>query len=269
METPAANRDVVQQASRISSITLWKAFLWFALPGLAMLVGIQWLNPLLVANGVPLIGSFLMLLYAPILVVGLAALVAYRREGHPWTWRAFANRMRLTRMRRQDWLWALGGLLVVMVGEVILEPSTRWLAGIPLFVPPPSLPALVDPFQPLALPPTEFMGQTLLGNWWVAAVYAIALFVNIAGEEIAWRGYLLPRQERTHGRWAWLVNGLLWIFVLHAVLRWVYIGLLPTGLLTPYIAQRTQNTWPAVIIHGAGNFVFLIFVVMGVLGIGT
>lgn len=268
METSQAG-SVVEEASRISPTVWWTSFLWFGLPGLAMLVGVQWVNPRLVANGVPLIWSFLPLLYGPILVVGLAALVAYRRDGHPWTWPAFAERMRLTRMGRREWLWALGGLLVVMVAEAALEPSIRWLAGFPLFDPPSALPALVDPFQPLVLPPKEFMGEALPGNWWVPAVYAIALFVNIAGEEIAWRGYLLPRQERAHGRWAWLVNGLLWIFVLHAALRWIYIGLVPTGLLTPYIAQRTRNTWTAVIIHGAGNVVFLFLVVLGVLGLGN
>jgi len=52
-------------------------------------------------------------------------------------------------------------------------------------------------------------------------------------------------------------------------MRWMYIGLLPTGLITPFVAQRTQNTWTAVIIHGVGNLVFLILVIMGVVGIGV
>ena len=102
-------------------------------------------------------------------------------------------------------------------------------------------------------------------TWWVALVYLVALFVNIAGEEIAWRGYLLPRQEQTHGQWAWLVNGLMWVFLLHAVLRWMYLGLLPTGLVTPFVAQRTQNIWTAVIIHGTGNLVFLILILVGIM----
>jgi len=120
--------------------------------------------------------------------------------------------MRLTPMTRRDWLWAVGGLVIAGMLEGLLEPTGEWLASMsPLFEPPPALPTLFDPFQPLMLPPTEFMGEPLRGQWWVAFVYGVSLIINIGGEEIAWRGYLLPKQEVVFGRWAWLLNALLWV----------------------------------------------------------
>jgi membrane protease YdiL (CAAX protease family) len=58
--------------------------------------------------------------------------------------------------------------------------------------------------------PTEFLGIALRGNWGMALVYLAILVLNIVGEEFWWRGYVLPRQELAHGRWAWLVHGILW-----------------------------------------------------------
>jgi len=245
-------------------IPWWQSTLWFALPGLFMLIGVNVINPYLVDAGVPLIWSFTPLFYGPLLLVGLFALVAYQADGYQWKWSVFSERMRLTQMRRRDWTWAGAGLLATLVAEALFaEALAHWLMQFPGFAPPSALPALFDPTQPLVLPPETFFGEPL--TWWVAVVYAVALFVNITGEEIAWRGYLLPRQEQTHGQWAWLINGLMWLFLLHAVLRWMYLGLLPTGLITPFVAQRTQNTWTAVIIHGTGNLVFLILIVIGLI----
>ena len=128
------------------------------------------------------------------------------------------------------------------------------------------LPALFDPRVALAVPPTEFMGVTLAGNWWVVAVWTGAFVVNIGGEELLWRGYLLPRQEAVFGRWAWLVNGLLWVVAVHAFMWWNLFGLLPTGLVTPYLVQRYGTTWAGVVVHGLGNALWLVLLVVGVVG---
>jgi membrane protease YdiL (CAAX protease family) len=237
--------------------------MWFAVPGLAMLIGTEIVNPRLVAAGVPLIWSFTALFYGPLLLVGIAALIAFRRDGYSWS--QFGERMRFQRMTRRDWLWGLGAAVAVLLIEgIIAEPLAHALSALPLFTPPPALPPLLDPNVQFELPPTSFFGAPLAGNLWVAGVYAVGLFANIAGEEVAWRGYLLPRMEQTHGRFAWLANGLLWIFLLHAVMRWNYLGLLPTGLVTPWVAQRTGNSWTAVMIHGLGNSIFLVLILMGI-----
>ncbi len=94
------------------------------------------------------------------------------------------------------------------------------------------------------------------------------MFFSNLGEEFVWRGYILPRQELSLGRWAWLVNGLLWAFVVHAVLKWQYVGMLPSMLLAPWLAQKTKNTWASFLVHFGGNLLVVVLLVPGILGAG-
>src|SRR6266852_7471582 len=49
--------------------------------------------------------------------------------------------------------------------------------------------------------PKDFMGIPLHGAWWILVYYAVLILVcNIGGEELWWRGYVLPRQELAFGR---------------------------------------------------------------------
>src|SRR5262249_49831423 len=80
------------------------------------------------------------------------------------------------------------------------------------------------------------------------------LFVtNILGEELCWRGYVLPRQEAAFGRAACLANGIPWC-LFHRSFGWpILVMLLPITLLLPWIVQRRRNTWVGIIIHAVFN----------------
>ncbi len=55
------------------------------------------------------------------------------------------------------------------------------------------------------------MDVPLHGAWWIPVYYAVVMIVcNIGGEELWWRGYVLPRQELAFGRAAWVVHGICW-----------------------------------------------------------
>ena len=119
------------------------------------------------------------------------------------------------------------------------------------------------------LQPTSFMGIELAGQWWLIVYYlGVAMLANIVGEELLWRGYILPRQEIVHGRSTWIVHGLLWtafhafqITDLGAVL-----DRLPTMLALAFVCQYTRSTWPGIIGHFVGNSPILILIIAGVLG---
>jgi membrane protease YdiL (CAAX protease family) len=97
------------------------------------------------------------------------------------------------------------------------------------------------------------IGKLRPDQYWIFLVWLPYFFFNIAGEELLWRGYLLPRQERAIGSKAWLVNGLLWA-VLHSALGWrIAAILLPIEFVVPYVVQRRNNTWIGIIIHGIYN----------------
>ncbi len=259
----ATTNDDVAAAGWLRSAVL------FGAPGAVLVVTIYALNPLLVDAGVPLVLSFTLSLYGVLFGLLGATYVCYRRSGRPMERRAVVERLRLRPLRRSEWAWVAGAVVVAFVGDAALEPAMRWMAeSLPLPVPE-SLPSLFDPFEEIALPPTDYLGVTLEGNWWVLAVYAVSLFGNIIGEELWWRGWVLPMQERALGEHAWIVNGLMWIVIFHAFMWWAYPTLLVTGLLTPFVAHRFRSTWAAVAVHGTGNALFLLLLLAGVLGAGT
>lgn len=111
------------------------------------------------------------------------------------------------------------------------------------------------------------MGIPLHGRWWIGLYYLMVLLVaNVGGEELWWRGYLLPRQELAHGRYAWLVHGVFWASF-HLFFQWTVADLthmLPTCCALAFVAQNRKNTWPGIIAHAVGNSALLLQIFRGV-----
>ena len=94
------------------------------------------------------------------------------------------------------------------------------------------------------------------GNWgWYAAIL-LMLLVNIAGEELLFRGVLLPRMKRVFGRRDWLANAILFTgYHLHE--PWLMPGTIVCDTLAyVYPSRRYQSTWIGIIVHG-GQTVFV------------
>jgi membrane protease YdiL (CAAX protease family) len=159
-----------------------------------------------------------------------------RREYLRGTSRRWTDRLRLRRMSRTDWYWTVGGLVLVGLLSAGLQSG------------------LAAAFGELDLHPS-FMQLAPLGpgRYWILAAWLPFWLLNVLGEELLWRGVLLPRQEAAIGRWAWLANALGW-GVFHVAFGWQLLVLLaPILLIVPYVAQRTGNTWAGVIIHAGLN----------------
>jgi membrane protease YdiL (CAAX protease family) len=114
-----------------------------------------------------------------------------------------------------------------------------------------------------ALTPGVLFGMQLRGQWWVIGVYFIGWVFNILGEEFWYRGWMLPRQELAFGRFAWIVNGVIFTFQ-HTLQPWNYLMILPGALFMVYVIQRRRNTWIGIIQHGLLNISLLLFAVQGV-----
>ena len=83
----------------------------------------------------------------------------------------------------------------------------------------PKIPAPVHRDQGLFL--QSVAGQEFFsGNWlWFALIVTMMIFNTVLGEELLFRGLLLPRMRGAFGRWDWLVNGVLF-GVYHLHLPW-------------------------------------------------
>ena len=116
--------------------------------------------------------------------------------------------------------------------------------------------------------PHDFMGVPLQGAWWIPVYYAVVMLVcNIGGEELWWRGYVLPRQELAFGRAAWVVHGICWS-AFHLFMQptlWDTVRMAITGVALSFVAQRTKSTWPGIVGHSFGNLPFFLSLVKGVI----
>jgi len=117
----------------------------------------------------------------------------------------------------------------------------------------------------MELPPSEFFGVTLYGNWKMITIFIPLHLFAMFSEEIMWRGFFLPIQQEIFGNWAWIVNGLLWAWVVHACLKWHFINMLPSMLIAPWIAQCTSSTWASFATHAIGNSLLWILLLAGVI----
>ena len=91
--------------------------------------------------------------------------------------------------------------------------------------------------------------QFLSGNWaWFAVIVALAVFNTVLGEELLFRGLLLPRMRGVFGRGDWLANGVLFA-TYHLHMPWVIPTALLDALTLAYPSRRYRSAWLGIIVH--------------------
>ena len=120
-----------------------------------------------------------------------------------------------------------------------------WLLVIPLVVAIaakeelPMLPAPVDRDQASFL--QSVAGQEFFsGNWpWFAVMVVMMVFNTVLGEELLFRGLLLPRMRGAFGRWDWFANGVLFAMY-HLHIPWC----IPNTLLDSFLLELPVTSLP-------------------------
>jgi membrane protease YdiL (CAAX protease family) len=108
----------------------------------------------------------------------------------------------------------------------------------------------------------------MVGSWGVFVLLIVnALFNTFIGEELLFRGLLLPRMEGTFGAWAWVANGVL-LGLYHIHQPWGIVGGIITGtLLFALPTKLFKSSWFGIVLH-SGQSVFFAFILLGmVLGL--
>jgi membrane protease YdiL (CAAX protease family) len=95
----------------------------------------------------------------------------------------------------------------------------------------------------------------LHGNWtWFAVIVALLVLNTVVGEELLFRGFLLPRMAGAFGRADWLANGVLFaLYHLHQ--PWVIPATLIDAALLAYPARRYRSAWLGIAVHSAQSLV--------------
>jgi len=288
----------VQDAASTKPAGWLATTLLFGVPALLFAFLFHWLGPHLWHRGTSWWRIFHLLLILPLSLMLAAALVGATLDVSSVSWKNLVQRLRLSAPQGTAWLWAaalsgfmfggtsadlvavaaswfalwrekrsqIRGFVVVLMAVLVkrnaglLQPT---LASIKVFDPYRFHGAFFAHFGP-----HDFMDIPLRGAWWVLVYYAgVMLVCNIGGEELWWRGYVLPRQELAFGKAAWVVHGICWS-AFHLFMQptlWDTVRMSITGVALSFVAQRTRSTWPGIVAHSFGNLGFFLSLVRGVM----
>jgi membrane protease YdiL (CAAX protease family) len=183
-------------------------------------------------------------------------LLLVRREQGSLRWPVVRNALWL-RAPRSPRTGRRGGRLWLVVIPLVLLIAAEELL--------PTLPTPATRDLSLFLGSSE--GQSFLsGNWgWFAVLLTMWIFNTVLGEELFFRGLLLPRMQGAFGRWDWVANGVLFA-AYHLHVPWV----IPQTLLVDTFAEagssrRYRSALLGIAVHSAQTVYFAVVVLLLVL----
>ena len=187
----------------------------------------------------PLVGALLLSITLGLIWQFVLVMILVRRELGALSWPRLRDALWLRaprdpatkRVGGRVWLWVLPFMALFGIGFVapgIPAPSPRGLA--------------------------EFLGTDagesfFSGAWgWLAVIVVFAAFNTVLGEELLFRGLLLPRMRGVFGRYDWVANGALFACY-HLHTPWV----IPTALINvfaiSYRSRRFESAWIGILVH--------------------
>lgn len=236
----------------LKKLPLWKSIVLFALPSAYFIALTKWFTPFLHENlGLhPSLSWYItgLLVFVPLFV---SALLFVKRETGILNLEILLRRLRLKKLTKKDVTWTLCATLLsfAAMGLVwwISTLLTQYLS-----------------VSPLQTTPNFMSSQPLEGfQKLYLLIWLPMFFFNIVGEQMLWHGYILPRQELTHGKSAWLVNAFCWLLFHICFGSDLIFLLLPLLLIVPYTIQKTKNTTTGLIVHAIVNGPMAVVIALG------
>jgi len=205
------------------------------------------------------------LIYMPLVVMGLIwqgvlSFIILKREVVPFTWENLKKRLWINHpihpktgvSSKKLYLWALLGALLLLIWDQV-----GLLRGLDeLFV---------ETFPAIALPDfanLEMLPEVALGQWWLLALLLPwTLFNYVLGEELLFRGVLLPKMNGVFGKWDWLANAM--IFTLyHLHQPWeIPSQIIFRDWVFPVYNKVFKSFWMSCIVHGSIRAIMLYVIV--------
>jgi membrane protease YdiL (CAAX protease family) len=152
--------------------------------------------------------------------------------------------------------------LIVLVAVISMAPLVHlWDAAFPFLGEP-------DKYSLSVLMESEERKSALEGAWQVFGLFVVlGIFNTILGEELLFRGILLPKMNGVFGKRDWVANGVLFgVYHLHQ--PWTIPGSILEGIFCEAgPSKRFRSAWMGIAVHSAQT-VFFIFIALGlVLGL--
>ena len=247
---PGAGAVTITQYSRRAIVAIWAAaalpmgvLAWVIAPAIAGRGGMPLARALLVCLTAGLTWQFVL----------VAALVGYEQQSLRWSRIGPALWLQSPRSPRTG---RVGGRVWLVVLPLIAGFAVHQLA--------PSLP------HPVSYDLGKFLssaaGKMMFhGSWgWFAVAVTMFIFNSVLGEELLFRGLLLPRMNGAFGDRDWVVNGVLFA-AYHVHAPWAIPVNLVDTLLISYPVKRFRSAWIGIAVHSAQNVVFTLLLLRLVL----
>lgn len=211
------------------------------------------------------------------LTVGLMwqfALVLWlvHQEAGTWRWSELQGRLWLSAPRAPNtgeirwrlWWWLVPLTLGTAFFDLQVKPTldTWWVSVFPFM----SEPSGWSLSHALATPEAR---AHLVGAWGIGGLFVVnALFNTVLGEELLFRGVLLPRMAGVFGRTDWVANGLLFgVYHLHQ--PWGILSSVTHGILLFALPSRYfRCAWFGVAAHSGQSVFFSVLLLLLILGLG-
>jgi len=254
MEQPADDADrhvAVRQYSLAQILAVWAAA---AVPmGVLAWIVAPWLRDQLGGDD-PFAQALLICITAGLIWQFVLVLILTRRElgGLEWPrvrealWLRAPRDPRTGRVGGRVWWWVLPFVVVFALEEFLSIPG-------------PSVRDFSDFLD-------SDRGEAFFtGAWgWFAVVVVLAVFNTVLGEELLFRGVLLPRMQGVFGRRDWIANGVL-SAVYHLHQPWSIPASLLDIFALAYPSRRFQSAWMGIIVHSTQSVVLIVVVLTLVL----
>ena len=203
---------------------------------------------------------FMILITLGLIWQGILSYLILKREVVPFTLENVKKRIWANtpvnprtgiRSRKMYW-WTIPGIVALFLWgffEVFSGLNDLWVETFPFFH-----------ARDYAL--LENLPDAAEGQWWLLGLLVpFTVFNYVLGEELLFRGVLLPKMKGVFGRWDWVANGMLFS-AYHLHLIWE----LPSQILFrdwiyPGYNKLFKSFWMSVIVHGLFNSIFLYIIV--------
>jgi membrane protease YdiL (CAAX protease family) len=172
------------------------------------------------------------------------ALVAHERGNLRWVTLRDALWLRSPRSPRSG---RVGGRVWLVILPLVVALALEGLV--------PSPPAPPDRDLGLFLA-SDAGAEFLHGAWgWFGLMAVLWVFNTVLGEELLFRGFLLPRMNGAFGRGDWVANGVLFA-AYHLHVPWRIPATLLDMFILAYPTKRYRSAWIGIAVHSSQSVVF-------------
>ncbi len=210
---------------------------------------------------------YLILITLGLVWQGVVAFIILKKEVKPFTWGNLKNRLWLNapispktgKSSIKFYLLTIPIIIFLLVWDEFgpLEFLNKiWIHMYPFLAKPNGYGALPD-----------LVGM-IDGQWWLLGVIFILIIFNyLLGEELIFRGILLPKMNGVFGKYDWIANGILFtLYHIHMIWQ------LPSQILFrdwiyAWAAKRYKSYWISAIIHGFDAIVVTVLMTMAIMGL--